>query len=83
MSDQLLIPAPAQEADGGRKVDHLGHYGLGTDAPWYQPQDLTYSERQRFSQIARKSAEAKRRAMSKTSPAGTVNQPLLDPSALM
>ncbi len=83
VSDQSLIPAPIEEADGTRKTNHLGHYGLGTDAPWYQPQDLTDSERQRFSQIARRSAEAKRRAMGRASPAGAVNQPRLDPSTLM
>lgn len=83
VSDQPLFPVPTEEASGGRKVNHLGHYGLGTDAPWYQPQDLTDSERQRFSRIARRSAEAKRRAMQKSTPDGALNQPRLDPCSLM
>lgn len=80
--DQPLTPTPISEVDGP-KANHLGHYGLGTDAPWYRPQNLTESERQRFSEISRRSAEAKRRAMRKSGPVGELNQPNLDPGALM
>ncbi len=67
-----------------RKENNLGHYGLGTDAPWYQPQELSKSARSAFSEIARRSAEAKRRALEGCSePKHEINVPRLHPDTLM
>jgi DNA (cytosine-5)-methyltransferase 1 len=67
-----------------RKENNLGHYGLGTDAPWYQPQDLTKAERRVFSEMSKRSAEAKRRAMDgDAEPKHDINVPKLNPETLM
>jgi DNA (cytosine-5)-methyltransferase 1 len=67
-----------------RKQNHLGHYGFGTDAPWYQPQELSKAERSAFSEMSRRSAEAKRRAFEGGAvPKHEINLPKLDPEALM
>lgn len=66
------------------KENNLGHYGLGTDAPWYQPQELSKSERSAFSEMSRRSAEAKRRASEGCyEPKHEINIPRLDPQTLM
>jgi len=67
-----------------QKENKLGHYGLGTDAPWYQPQTLSKAERNAFSEMARRSAEAKRRSLEGNSvPKHEINTPKLDPETLM
>lgn len=67
-----------------RKENHLGHYGLGTDAPWYKPQDLSKAERRVFSEMSKRSAEAKRKAMQgETEPKHEINVPRLNPENLM
>jgi DNA (cytosine-5)-methyltransferase 1 len=67
-----------------RKENHLGHYGLGTDAPWYQPQELTKAKRRAFSEMSKRSAKAKRRAMEEVSePKHEINVPRLRPEVLM
>lgn len=77
------ITFESNEADTA-KTNELGHYGLGTEAPWYRPQDLSEAERSRFSRIARRSAAAKRRAMEdQLDPSACVNKPALDPEQLM
>jgi DNA (cytosine-5)-methyltransferase 1 len=47
----------------GPERNQLGHYGLGTDAPWYQPQTLSKERRLAFSEMSKRSAKAKRRAL--------------------
>ncbi len=65
-------------------MNNLGHYGLGTDAPWYQPQELTKDERSAFSEMSKRSAAAKRRAMEgDAEPKHEINAPRLSPEALM
>lgn len=67
-----------------RTENNLGHYGLGTDAPWYQPQELSKSERSAFSEMAKRSANAKRRAeQGDFEPKHEINIPKLDPQSLM
>jgi len=67
-----------------RKMNHLGHYGLGTDAPWYQPQQLTDAKRRSFSEMSKRSAESKRKAtQGHGEPKHKINIPRLNPEDLM
>lgn len=62
----------------------MGHYGLGTAAPWYEPQRLSDAERLQFRDTARRSAAAKRDALAGlTQPKHPINAPRLDPDGLM
>src|SRR5439155_24064152 len=60
----------------------LGYYGLGTDAAWYEPRTLSDASRQAFSEMARKSARARKRALSEE-PSRPINAPTLNPEILM
>jgi len=65
--------------------ESLGHYGRGTEAPWYEPRKLSEMERVAFRLMARKSARAKRRALldSDNGPARPINTPSLNPDVFM
>jgi DNA (cytosine-5)-methyltransferase 1 len=65
-------------------MNHLGHYGFGTDAPWYQPQQLTDAKRRSFSEMSKRSAESKRKAIQgHCEPKHKINIPRLNPEDLM
>ena len=66
-------------------TNQLGHYGLGTDAPWYQPQTLSKEKRLAFSEMSKRSARAKRKALDGSADAEQheINIPKLNPEALM
>ena len=63
----------------------MGHYGQGTDAPWYEPRKLSEAERQAFREMARKSARAKREALldNDNRLIRPINIPRLRPDSLM
>jgi DNA (cytosine-5)-methyltransferase 1 len=78
------VESTGKKSPRARKENHLGHYGLGTDAPWYQPQELSEAERRVFSEMSKRSAAAKRRAMEgDAEPKHGINVPLLRPETLM
>jgi DNA (cytosine-5)-methyltransferase 1 len=67
-----------------RKKNNLGHYGLGTEAPWYEPQQLTTAQRSSFSEMSKRSAESKRRAtLGHSIPKHKINIPRFNPEELM
>lgn len=62
----------------------MSHYKLGTDAPWYQGQELTEQQRAAFRDRSQRSHRAKLRALSgREAPIHPVNVPAFDPSTLM
>lgn len=80
----MAVENTRTESTRTRKENHLGHYGLGTDAPWYRPQELTKAERRVFSEMSKRSAKAKRQAMEgNVEPKHEINVPRLCPEALM
>jgi len=83
-ADGMAAETTRTKSPRARKENHLGHYGLGIDAPWYKPQELTKAERVAFSEMSKRSAEAKRRAMEgESEPKHEINVPRLRPEALM
>jgi len=65
--------------------NRLGHYGMGIDAPWYEGQDLSDSQREVFRKRSRESAKAKMKAINGEGPTPIhpINAPKLKPENLM
>jgi DNA (cytosine-5)-methyltransferase 1 len=64
----------------------LGHYGKGTKAEWYRPQDLTAEQRETFRARSLSSKAAKELSLhtnESATPAHPIYQPRLRPEALM
>lgn len=87
LHDHTAMKSGINKNSGPQRTIHnnsLGHYGLGIEAPWYQPQDLTEKQRLTFSEMSKRSAKAKRRSLEGNSePKHEINIPKLNLEDLM